>query len=154
VNDKFAFQYCQKIVLFSEDWSSVLVARRTGEADYDGTFTFIGGKMETDDASILEGVRREKNEEIGPSAKIRVYMGATNNVLFHKKDGSAMILPHILAQYVGGEIRLNPEEYSEYRWVPVKDLPGLEPKVANIPELVDWALKLQKTIPTSEFKEI
>lgn len=154
MSDAFSFQYCQKLVLFSEDWRSVLLARRAGEADYDGTFSFVGGKMETGDASILEALRREKNEEIGESAKVRAYLGATHNLLFRKKDGSAMIIPHILAQYVGGEVKLEPREYSEYRWVLVAELAALEPKIANIPELVDWALALQKTVPTEAFEEL
>ena len=60
------FQYCQKLVVLSTDKQSVLLAQRKGEADYDGVFSFIGGKLETTDESLLAGMRREKNEEIGP----------------------------------------------------------------------------------------
>jgi 8-oxo-dGTP pyrophosphatase MutT (NUDIX family) len=153
-HQKYAFQYCQKLVLFSEDWSKVFLAKRCGEADYDGTFSFICGKMETTDESILAGLKREKDEEVGADFKVRVYMQATNNVLFHKKDGSTMILPHYIAQYIGGEVHLNREEYSEYRWVPIAGLPELEPKVENIPNLVDWAATLRHAISADQFVEI
>lgn len=152
--DKYAFQYCQKLIVFSEDWSKVLLARRYGEADYDGTFSFIGGKMETSDTDILKGLQREKDEEIGPVAQLRVYPGATNNLFYRKKDGSAMILPHYIARFVSGDIILNPAEYSEYQWVGVDELPDLEPKIPNIPELVDWALRLKQTIDEEDLVTI
>lgn len=142
-DSKYAFQYCQKIIVFSEDWSQVLLARRRGEADYDGTFSFIGGKMEATDKTIIEGVRREKNEEIGETARLKLYTGSTRNLLYRKADSSNMILPHYLAHYLGGEIKLNYREYSEYCWVSIPQLAEFEPKVENIPEMVDWALSLK-----------
>ena len=151
---KYNFQYCQKLIVFSEDWGKVLLARRQGEADYDDAFSFIGGKMDTSDESILVGLAREKNEEIGASAKVRVYQPATNNLFFRKKDGSSMILPHYLARFMGGEIMLNEEEYSEFRWVAVDDLPALEPKIENIPDMVAWALTLKAFASLKDFTEI
>jgi 8-oxo-dGTP pyrophosphatase MutT (NUDIX family) len=150
-NNTYLFQYCQKLIVFSKDWSSVLLARRFGENDYDGTFSFIGGKMETSDAGILEGLSREKSEEIGKGAKVAVYPHATYNILFRKNDGNSMIIPHYVAQYQGGKITLNPEEYSEYQWVPIKDLPALQPKIDNIPELVEWAFNLKTHVRPEDF---
>ena len=40
------FQYCQKLIILSADKSQVLLTKRKGEADYDGVYSFIGGKME------------------------------------------------------------------------------------------------------------
>jgi 8-oxo-dGTP pyrophosphatase MutT (NUDIX family) len=151
---KYHFQYCQKLVVFSQDWASVLLARRQGEADYDGAFAFIGGKMETTDESIIAGLRREKNEEVGESAKVRVYPLATNNLLYRKKDGSSMILPHYLAQFMGGDVTLNTQEYSEFRWVAVEDLPNFEPKIPGIPDMVAWALSLKDFVDPKDFVEI
>src|SRR5260221_8076516 len=153
-DQQYGFQYCQKMIVFSEDWARVLLARRQGEADYDGTFSFIGGKMETSDKSIVAGLQREKNEEIGSTAKVQVYLPATNNVLFRKKDGNSMILPHYLAQFVGGTITLNPGEYSEFRWIPIAEIASLEPKVENIPEMVAWAFALREHIALADFVEI
>ena len=48
------FQYCQKLIVLSEDKTQVLLAKRKGEADYDGVYSFIGGKMETTDESMHE----------------------------------------------------------------------------------------------------
>src|SRR5258708_4796958 len=104
------FQYCQKLVILSADRQSVLLAKRKGEADYDGVFSFIGGKMETTDTSFVAGMKREKTEEIGPNAVVAVLPDETRNVLFRKKDGNSMVLPHIAGVYVSGNITLN-EEY-------------------------------------------
>ena len=71
--DTSLFHYCQKIVIFSEDLQSVLLCKRKDEKDFDGIFSFIGGKMETTDKDILEGLKREKEEEIGANAKIKIY---------------------------------------------------------------------------------
>lgn len=146
----YHFQYCQKIIVFSKDMKKVLLCKRKGEADYDGVFSFIGGKLETTDSSIFEGLRREKEEEIGKNCKIRVYPGFSLNLLFRKKDGNAMILPHYLAVYANGEIILN-EEYSEHKWVPLAKLKSFEPKIPNIPQTVKEILRLKKVAKANEF---
>ena len=137
--DSTFFQYCQKLIILSEDKTRVLLAKRKGEADYDGTYSFIGGKMETTDGSLVLGMKREKDEEIGTSAKVSVWPNETYNLLFRKNDGTSMILPHIAGVYISGEIQLN-EEYSDYAWVPITELASFEPKIANIPELTQWAV--------------
>jgi 8-oxo-dGTP pyrophosphatase MutT (NUDIX family) len=132
------FQYCQKLVILSQDKTKVLLAKRKGEADYDGTYSFIGGKMETTDESLLAGMQREKNEEIGPDAAVQVLPSETYNVLFRKQDGNSIVLPHIAGVYLSGDIQIN-EEYSEYAWVPIGELEAFEPKIDNIPALTRWA---------------
>lgn len=69
--DTTLFQYCQKIVLFSQDGSAVLLARRRGEADYDGVFSFIGGKLESTDDGLVNGLRREKMRKLARLLKLR-----------------------------------------------------------------------------------
>jgi ADP-ribose pyrophosphatase YjhB (NUDIX family) len=126
------FQYCPKIAVF--DGANVLLCRRAGEADLDGTFTFIGGKMEHRDTTIVNGLRREKTEEIGADTHLSVLRHYSINVEFTKADGNRMILPHYLADWQGGIIKLS-DEYSEHRWVPVDqitDLPNVVPNAADI----------------------
>lgn len=151
---KYLFQYCQKLVIFSSDKKKLFFARRTHEADYNGAFAFIGGKMETSDQSIIKGLKREKDEEIGNKAKIMVYPHSTFNALYTKKDGNKMILPHYLAYFVEGEIKLNPNEYSEYLWVPVGAVADLEPKVENVAKAVSWAAALSKSVGSKDLVEI
>lgn len=147
------FQYCQKLVIVSADKKSVLLAKRTGEADYDGTFSFVGGKVETSDETLIDGMRREKNEEIGEEAKLKVLAQESYNVLFRKKDGSSMIIPHIAAVFESGKIRLS-DEYSSNKWVALDELEGFEPKIESIPEIVKWAADKLATIQSEQLVEI
>lgn len=151
-NHRF-FQYCQKLVIVSPDFNSVLLAKRREEVDYDGVFSFIGGKMETTDQSLLEGMKREKDEEIGPKANVKVLPNESYNLLFRKKDGTSMILPHIAGVFQSGEIELN-EEYSEYKWVPMDELEKFEPKIKNIPQLTFWAISKIRRASQDQFADI
>lgn len=146
------FQYCQKLIILSADKSKVLLAKRKGEADYDGVYSFIGGKMETTDESILAGMKREKDEEIGLDAKVMILPNETYNLLFRKKDGNSMILPHIPGVFTSGKISLN-NEYSDYQWVPVAGLDAFEPKIENIPSLTNWAIH-KLSDPSQDLVEI
>ena len=125
-------------MILSADKSKVLLAKRRREADYDGVYSFVGGKMETTDKSILAGMKREKDEEIGVKAKINVLPNETYNILFRKSDGLSMILPHIAGVFVSGDIVLS-DEYSDYQWVDIAGIESFEPKIENVPELTYWA---------------
>ena len=151
--NQLLFQYCQKIIIFSEDYSKVLLAKRQGEQDYDGVFTFIGGKLETTDGGFVEGLRREKNEEIGERAEVSILPTITYNVYFQKKDGNHMVLPHYAAIYTGGEININ-EEYSDYKWVSLAELDDFQPKIDNIPSLAQWALKIASLADDGEWVKL
>ena len=147
----YNFQYCQKIVVLSKDKSKVLLCRRRSEEDYDGIFSFIGGKMETSDLSIIRGLKREKDEEIGKDCKIKIFPTFTANILFEKTDENLMILPHYLAIYEEGDIEINNEEYSEYAWVPLNELNDFEPKIPRIPDKVNEILELLKIAEEEKF---
>ena len=109
--------------------------------------------METTDKNIIEALRREKNEEVGENCKINVFPAFTTNVFFTKKDGSPMILPHYYAIYDSGDFQLN-EEYSEFKWVPLKDIATFEPKIFTIPEILNKMAILKKVIHNTEFIQI
>ena len=141
MSDTTHFQYCQKLVVIAPRTDSVLLARRKGEADYDGVYSLIGGKMETTDGSILDAIRREKDEEIGTAATISIAEDVSYNAFYRKKDGNSMILPHFYAEYDGGDIELN-DEYSDYTWVPTAELDTFEPKIDTIPTAVRWAIQI------------
>lgn len=152
MNELF-FQYCPKMVVFNEGLDKVLLARRKGEQDYDDTFSFIGGKIETSDGGIINGIRREKNEEIGTDATIRIAPMPVFNAYFQKRDGSSMILPHHICIYLGGNINLN-DEYSEYQWVPLDELKEFGPKIDTIEPAVDWAKRFIGQLTDNDFVEI
>lgn len=149
--EKYCFQYCQKIVVFSADERRVLLCKRKDELDYNGVFSFIGGKMEVSDESIIAGLVREKNEEVGDRFQIKINPACSVNMLFRKKDGSSMILPHYYALYMGGEVELNKGEYSEYQWVAIENIAGFEPKIPNIPDVIEKLLRIKKSFDPQDF---
>lgn len=149
--EKYLFQYCPKIVIFSKDKKSILLCKRKGERDYDGVFSFIGGKMETSDATLIDAIKLEKDEEVGKGFHISLYPTFYLPVLFRKKDGHAMIVPHYFALYINGEVVLNSEEYSEYTWVKISTLNSFEPKIADIPGITKQLLHLKTIMKKGEF---
>lgn len=151
--DTTLFQYCQKIVIFSKDGTSVLLAKRRGEADYDGVFSFIGGKLESTDGGLVQGLRREKNEEIGSAARIAVVTGISLNEYFIKSNGQAMVLPHYYARFLGGEITIN-EEYSEYKWITVNEIDDFEPKIETVSRIVKSIQKIEKIAAREDYLEL
>ncbi len=148
--DRYAFQYCQKMVVFSKEGKRVLLCKRKGERDYEGIFSFIGGKMEVKDRSIIEGLRREKNEEVGRLFKVKIYPTFVTQAFFRKSDGNSMVLPHYYAQHVSGKVKLN-EEYSDYQWVGLKDLEKFEPKIPTVPAMVAQLIRLKKIMKNEEY---
>jgi hypothetical protein len=109
--------------------------------------------MEITDSSIVDGLEREKNEEVGKDFKVLVDVDASKNIYFTKNDGQKMILPHYAAIFKGGSVNLS-NEYSEYAWIKLLDLKQLEPKVETIPICVDWALEVLKTVTKTKLIEI
>ena len=149
------FQYCPKQIVFSKDKTKILLAQRQGEQDYDGVFSFIGGKTETTDESLVAGLKREKDEELGPKARLKICWNMSCfQVLYRKKDGHAMVLPHHIALYQGGDIALNPEEYAAYKWVPIDELETFQPLIATTAPAVQAALRFLPLLEDADFEEI
>src|SRR5215211_6230273 len=153
MSDIYLFQYCVKLAVLSRDGSKVLLCRRTGEQDYDGVFSLIGGKMEHGDGSIVEALRREKSEEVGAGFRVRVLPRYSVDVYFVKNDGSRMILPHYLAQHAQGDVSLN-DEYSEAAWVDLAHLDAYEPKISNISWIVPSLVRLSEIADDADFVEL
>jgi ADP-ribose pyrophosphatase YjhB (NUDIX family) len=128
----------------------VLLCKRKWENDYDGIYSFIGGKMEITDESLMKGLEREKNEEVWEVCKIKVYPTFSTNLLFRKKSGDCMVLPHYYARHIEGDININ-EEYSDFQWVKITDLDQFEPKIPNIPDTIRKLMALQKIIIDTDF---
>jgi len=141
MNNNTYFQYCQKLVVFNKDYSKVLLAKRKGEADYDGVYSFIGGKMETTDTDLRAGIRREVTEEIGTDVQIEVLLDFSFNEFYRKKSGDSMVLPHHIARYLDGEIKLS-DEYSDFAWVNVDDIDKFEPKIDTVASIVKKCKKV------------
>ncbi len=152
---QYLFQYCQKIVVFSADHQAVLFARRKGEADFDNYWSLIGGKLETTDEDLVAGLKREKDEEVGADFHLKVAPKLScYNVLYRKKDGNSMVLPHYIAVHTGGDVALNQDEYADYTWVPVDQLDSFGPKVDNTSKVVQSALRILPLLAETDFQTI
>lgn len=143
------YQYCPKVALFYDD--TVLLARRVGEADLNGLYSLVGGKIEHSDPLVTDGIFRELTEEIGHSVAGELLATFCVPVEYTKKDGSRMILPHYYAHYLGGNITLNPAEYTDYLWCPVVDLPGRTDVIPNVHEICHQLLRLVRIATPADF---
>jgi 8-oxo-dGTP pyrophosphatase MutT (NUDIX family) len=148
------FHYCPKQIIFSEGKQSVLMAHRAGEADYGGVYSFPGGKTETTDGGLLQGLKREKDEEIGASAKLKIcWKFSCYSAWYRKKNGNYMILPHHVAIFTGGTIDLNKNEYDDYKWVPIEEIDQYNQIPTHAPA-VRAALRLLSILEDGDFEEI
>lgn len=151
--DDTHFQFCPKLAIFDREHSRVLLCKRKGEMDYDGVYSLIGGKMEHRDVSIVQGIAREKNEEVGHGFLIRLLPHFSVNVLFQKQDGNKMILPHYYAEHLSGDPKLS-DEYSDWKWVPLSALETWTPMVKNIAWIVPLLSRVRVLARTEDLVEI
>jgi 8-oxo-dGTP pyrophosphatase MutT (NUDIX family) len=148
------FHYCPKQIIFSEDKKSILMARRAGEADYDGVYTFVGGKTETTDGNLLKGLKREKDEEIGTSARVKIcWSFSCYQAWYRKANGNYMVLPHHIGIFMGGTIDINKNEYDDYKWVPVEEIGEYNDIPTHAPALQN-AQRLLAVLTNEDFEEI
>lgn len=109
-----------------------LVTRRSlGKKRFPGMWTVPGGKMETSDYlklpkdteyywyNVLERtLRREVREEVGIDIDNIEYVTSLATV---HVDGSPSLVISCMADYVSGEVKLNPEESDQHAWVGLEE---------------------------------
>ena len=109
-----------------------LITKRSANTKrFPGMWAVPGGKMETNDYlqlpkdtehywyNVLERtLRREVEEEVGIDVDNIEYV--TSLATIHS-DGSPSLVISCMADYTGGEIKLNPEESDEYAWVNLEE---------------------------------
>lgn len=112
-----------------------LITRRSpNKKRFPGMWTVPGGKLEADDYlklpkdteyywyNVLERtLRREVKEEVGIEIDNIVYVTSLATV---HTDGSPSIVISCMADYVSGDILLQPEESDQYAWVSLKEAQG------------------------------
>ena len=108
-------------------------------------FAFVGGKMDADEVSILDSLKREKDEEIGEDVKIKVFLNFCENFFFIRESGKPIMMSFYFGVYEDGKINLN-DEHLEYKWVKIDELKEFEPKIFDIEEKAKKMLKLDKII--------
>jgi len=110
-----------------KDGKYLITRRSTTKKRFPGMWTVPGGKLETQDYllfpkdteyywyNVLERVlRREVKEEVGIDIDNIEYVTSLATV---HTDGNPSLVISCMADYAGGEIKLNPEESDQYAWV-------------------------------------
>ncbi len=105
----------------------LITRRSSNKKRFPGMWTVPGGKMETDDYlklpkdteyywyNVLERtLRREVKEEVGIDIENIEYV--TSLATVHADKNPSLVISCV-ADYVGGNIKLDPEESDQYAWV-------------------------------------
>lgn len=108
-----------------------LITRRAAVNDYmPGFWDIPGGTIEFGEET-LDALQREVAEETG----LKIEIG---DILFVSGYKTSEIRHQFWlvydAKYLGGEVRINPEEHDEYRWVSIEEMADLK-KIAFLDEL-------------------
>lgn len=84
-----------------------------------------GGRLEVGE-EIVDGLKREITEETGLSVKI-LFPFNTFSANVGRED--SIIGINYLAEYNGGEIRIDTNEHSHYQWIDISDIRKLKDSI-------------------------
>ncbi len=102
------------VIVLVRDGSRCLLARKREWAP--GRYALVAGFV--DNGECLEGaVEREVKEEVGVDVKDVRYVGSQNWPF------PSQLMVGFVAQYAGGEVKIDEEELEDARWFPAGDLP-------------------------------
>lgn len=127
-------QYLHEVAITAiivKDNKYLITRRSPNKKRFPGMWTVPGGKMETNDYlqlpkdtehywyNVLERtLRREVKEEVGVDIDHIEYV--TSLATIHT-DGSPSLVISCLADYMGGEIKLQEEENDQFAWVSLEE---------------------------------
>ena len=129
-NNKFHYVVVTGIII--KEGKYLITKRSEKEKVFPGKWTVPGGKLEQKDYTSLppsttEGqwynvldilLKREVKEEVNLEIKNIKYL---TNLTFIRPDNIPVVVLSLFADYDQGEIKLNPEELSEYKWVNIEE---------------------------------
>lgn len=123
-------KYLHEVVITAiivKDGQYLITRRSAAKKRFPGMWTVPGGRMETSDYlqlpkdtehywyNVLERtLRREVKEEVGIDIENVEYVTSLATV---HADGSPSLVISCMADYAGGDVKLNPEESDQYAWV-------------------------------------
>ncbi len=127
-------QYLHEVAITAiivKDGKYLITRRSPNKRRFPGMWTVPGGKMETSDYlqlpkdtefywyNVLERtLKREVKEEVGIDIDNIDYVTSLATV---HADGSPSLVISCMADYVSGDVRLNPEESDQYAWVSLEE---------------------------------
>lgn len=119
-----------------KDGKYLITRRAPNKKRFPGRWTVPGGKMETNDYLVLpkdtqfywynvleRTLRREVKEEVGIDIDNIEYVTSLATV---HDDSSPSLVISCVADYVSGEVRLQPEESDDFAWVSLEEAKGYD----------------------------
>ena len=114
-----------------------LVTKRPFDDDYMPNFWDTpGGTIEFGE-KIIDALNREIKEETDLNVKVGNVIFCHNHLSGKERHQFELVYS---CDYIGGEIKLDPKEHQEYRWVTLKEMESL-PKIAFLEKLVEYLQK-------------
>lgn len=154
--NKLFYLVANAVIFRDKDSKCLILKRSENENVHPGKWAIPGGKLEWSDLEISESTHlydhvydfenaiedlliREAKEEAGinicgPFLFIR-------DVAFIRPDGIPVMLVSFMARYHSGEIKLEEEAFSDYRWVGVSELSAYD-LIEGVDEEIKKALEL------------
>lgn len=127
-------QYLHEVAITAiivKDGKYLITRRALTKKRFPGKWTVPGGKMETADYlklpkdtefywyNVLEQtLKRETKEEVGLEITNIEYVTSLARV---HEDGSPSLVISCMADFVAGEVKLQPEETDQFAWVSLKE---------------------------------
>lgn len=124
------------VIVLVEQGDLILLAR--AQAFEEEMYSVLAGFVEPGE-TLEDTVRREVREETGIDVKEIRYFGSQPWPF----PDSLMI--GFVAQYAGGEIKIDREEIRDAGWFSADNLPTIPGKISIARELIDWFVEKQKT---------
>lgn len=151
------FYFVANVVVFRASDNRCLILKRSAqEKVHPSRYCVPGGKLEWSDLDINKPTRingevldyqdavesllvRETFEEAG--IRIEKDLKYINSVAFIRPDGIPVVLVKFAAKYLAGEIKLEPDSFSDYAWVNQDEVVNYQ-CIEGIKEEVDKAIKI------------
>lgn len=142
-------QYLHEVAITAiivKEGKYLIIRRSPNKKRFPGQWTVPGGKLETDDYTTLpkdtkdywynvleRTLRREVAEEVGIEINHIEYL--TSLAAVHA-DGNPSLVISCLAEYAGGDIKLQAEEADQFAWVSLEEAKGYDLIDGILDELV------------------
>ena len=111
-----------------------LVTKRPENDDYmPNLWDTPGGTIDFGE-KIINALNREIKEETNLTVKVGNVIFCHNHLSGEERHQFELVYA---CDYIGGEIKLDPQEHQEYRWVTLEEMVDL-PKIAFLEELLKY----------------
>ncbi|MFA4937240.1 MAG: NUDIX hydrolase [Patescibacteria group bacterium] len=139
-------------VIRNQDGKYLVLKRHPREIAFPEHYCFPGGKVDGGD-SIEETLVKEIKEEAGLIMKPGKIL--VKDASYLRPDGQTVKVLAYLVEVEEGEVKFDPNDFTEYKWVTAEELKqlshvGLEEEVRKAEEIINLSVPLEKLFTKSE----